>query len=311
MGGSVVLYECHAHLFMNGEDYARAAAAHRETVNEALVRRFFAAYQAQKIGYVRDGGDKYGVSAFAKDIAAEYDIDYVSPVFAIHKKGRYGGIVGRAYTDRRDYTDLVLQAKAAGADFIKLMYSGILNFDVFGALSCPSLEAEEIREMVDIAHEQGLRVMAHVNGAEAIKSALRAGTDSIEHGFYMDEDCLYRLAESDTVWVPTVGAVAAFENRAGFDAQVVQDILALQMKNIRKALELGALLAVGSDGGAVGVPHGMGAIRELELLRISVGAAQEQCLMEVLERGNRRIQETFRRDSHPQKRAAETAIQNK
>ncbi len=48
----------------------------------------------------------------------------------------------------------------------------------------------------------------HVNGSETIQNVLKAGADSIEHGYYMDDETIRRLADSKTVWVPTVVTVA-------------------------------------------------------------------------------------------------------
>ena len=116
-------------------------------------------------------------------LAGEYGIRYVTPAFAIHRAGRYGGIVGRGYTTLGEYRALVAQASVLGADFIKLMFSGILDFAEYGTISCPPLPTEEIRELVRIAHGEGFAVMAHVNGSDAIRADLEAGTDSIEHGY--------------------------------------------------------------------------------------------------------------------------------
>lgn len=58
--------------------------------------------------------------------------------------------------------------------------------------------------MIHIAHEEGFAVMAHVNGAGAVKDAVEAGVDSVEHGNFMDEACLQALAESGTVWVADI-----------------------------------------------------------------------------------------------------------
>jgi hypothetical protein len=285
--------ECHAHVFMNGREYREAVELHKSGVNQPWVHSVLAAYQNAGIQYVRDGGDKYGVSAYAKSIALDYGITYVTPVYAIYKRGLYGGIVGRPYDDFQSYKRLVREAVAAGADFIKLMYSGILSFDVYGELSCPSLESREIRDLVGFAHDCGLRVMAHVNGADAVKGAILAGTDSIEHGYYMDAECLSMLAESQTVWTPTVAAVDAFKDRPGFDGAVVRRILALQRENIRQGLTQGIALATGSDAGAVGVPHGEGAQRERVLLNEIAEADLFDTLNRSLNVGNERIQKNF------------------
>ena len=69
------------------------------------------------------------------------------------------------------------------------------------------LEAKEVKEMVHIAHEEGFAVMSHTNGVYGTRAAIAAGVDSLEHGNYMDEETLSMLADSDTVWVPTLVTV--------------------------------------------------------------------------------------------------------
>jgi len=269
-------YECHGHLMMDGADFAAARHRHQNGVDMVSVRADLAALRAHGVRYFRDGGDALGVSAAAREIAPEYGIEYVTPVFAIHRRGCYGGIVGRGYGDLREYRALVAEAKRQGADFIKLMFSGILTFTEWGRLSCPGLPETEIRELVSVAHGEGFAVMAHVNGADTVRAAIEAGTDSIEHGCFMDAPCLRALADSGGVWVPTLAATAAFVGREGFDRVVAEETQRRQRAAVREALRLGALVAAGSDSGAVGVPHGPGTETEYRLLLTGCGETEEQ-----------------------------------
>ena len=83
-------------------------------------------------------GRRLGVSLLAAQLAKEYGLAYCTPAFAIHRKGRYGGIVGLAYSDMAEYRGLVARAKSQGASFIKLMFSGLLDFDVYGHIFLPA-----------------------------------------------------------------------------------------------------------------------------------------------------------------------------
>ena len=274
---------------MDGLDYRAALRLHKNGPVEADIRAHLAACRDRGITRFRDGGDALGVSCRAADLAAEYGIAYVTPAFAVHRQGRYGSIVGRAYEDLAEYRALVAQARDQGADFIKLMFSGLLDFNVYGRISCPPLPAEEIRELVHIAHGEGFPVMAHVNGAGAVRAALEAGTDSVEHGYYMDGDCAALLAETGAVWVPTLAAIHAFRDREGFSGPVVDRLLAEQGVRLRQAAAAGALIASGSDSGAVGVPHGEGLHRELGLLSEALGPGWEA----VIEQGNAALWRRF------------------
>ncbi len=105
-----MLGECHAHIFMDGINYREAVSRHRNTPDEKAVRACLNAYREAGIEFVRDGGDPYGVSFLAKKLAPEYGIDYRTPVFAIHKEGHYGSIVGKGFTNMKEYHELILEA---------------------------------------------------------------------------------------------------------------------------------------------------------------------------------------------------------
>ncbi len=286
-----MLYECHGHMMLDGMSYNSAVARHGRGVNEAALRANFEELRSRGITYFREGGDTLGVSLRAAQLAGEYGISYASPVFAIHRAGYYGSIVGRAYNTPAEYKELVSLAARQGAGFIKLMYSGLNDFNNFGRVTDSSIEPGEIKMLVHIAHEEGFRVMAHVNGAAAIRAALEAGTDSIEHGCYMDTAGLSILKERGAVWVPTLAALESFTNRKGFDAAVSQRILEVQLEAVAAAVSMGALVASGSDSGAVGVPHGAGLEAELELLQKACGPGATAAVA----RANDAVRERFRR----------------
>ena len=267
MSAETGLFECHGHLMMDGADFSAARRRHAAGVVLSEVKESLTALRDAGVTYFRDGGDALGVSAAARTLAPDWGIGYATPVFAMHRNGRYGSIVGRGFGSIAEYRALVAEAKAARCDFIKLMFSGIITFKAYGELSCPGLEAEEIRALVRIAHGEGFAVMAHVNGPDTVLAAIEAGTDSIEHGYFMDDACLSALAASESIWVPTVAATAAFVGRAGFDPDVTAETVERQKAAVRRAYALGAKIASGSDSGAVGVPHGAGTVTEYGLLR--------------------------------------------
>ena len=254
--------ECHAHFLMDGVNYKKAVELHKNGVNDADIRAKFSEYAKRAISYVRDGGDGHGVSERAVHLAGEYGITYRTPVFAIHKKGHYGGIVGHAFSDWKEYEALVKEVRARGGNFIKVMFSGILDFGNCGAVTEPPLLREEIREMIHIAHEEGFAVMAHVNGAQAVKDAVEAGVDSVEHGNFVDETCLQALAASETVWVPTFVTITNLIGGGRFDNDAIRCLKMEQGERIRRGFELGVKIALGSDAGAWRVLHGQGLMDE-------------------------------------------------
>lgn len=283
--------ECHAHMIMDGINYKAAVALHREGVQDHVVRRRLRAWQEAGVSFVRDGGDALGVSLRARELASEYGIDYRTPVFAIHKKGHYGKIVGRAFEDLGEYRELVRQVRCLGGNFIKIMISGIMDFDRFGVLSEPGLEAWEIREMIQIAHEEGFAVMIHGNGARQVSAALEAGADSIEHGNYLTEEVLCQLSESRTVWVPTLAPTGNLRGCGRFSEEAVNEILECQIENVRRGAELGACIGLGSDAGAYRVFHGQGLLDEYAYMRQAV--PDEKALEDMLREAEKRIRSLF------------------
>lgn len=284
-----MLSDCHIHMVLDGVYWKDAIARHRAGVREDWVRRTLSAYRQRGITYLRDGGDRWGVCGLAARLAPEYGIRYRIPGAPIHKNGHYGGFIGRGFDTMADYRALVEDARHSGADFIKIMISGLMDFDRLGVLTDVPLTPEEIREMIAISHGEGFSVMAHANGDATVAAAIAAGVDSIEHGAYLGQETLHRLAESRTVWVPTLVTFGNLIGCGRFPDAVLKPLLEGAMENVRTAAALGALIAPGSDAGAFRVLHGQGTLDEYALLKAAIG---ESC-DEVLSRGIREIQARF------------------
>ena len=262
-----MLGECHAHVIMDGKNYKEAVALHKNGVVEQVIHDCFAKYRSAGITFIRDGGDALGVSKRAKEIAPEYGIEYVTPIYAIHKNGHYGGIVGKGFDSFKEYHALVKEAKVLGADFIKVMISGLIDFCEFGVLTEDGLSSEEIQEMIRIAHEEGMAIMAHCNGARTMEAAAYAGVDSIEHGAYSDEQALLAMAKMGVIWTPTVSPLGNLKGGGRFADEITEKITVHHQKMVKKYADLGGNIALGSDAGAWRVPHVEGLWTELQYLK--------------------------------------------
>ena len=280
-------YDCHMHMVLDGVEWRGSIRRHREQVDIAWVRQVLERYRELGFGYLRDGGDRWGVGALARELAPEYGITYRTPLANLCKAGHYGSFIGEKYKDFREYRELVQKARADGADFIKIMISGLMDFDRFGVLSEEGLPAEEIRELIHIAHEEGFSVMAHANGARTVEAAAAAGVDSVEHGAYLDQAALAAMKEAGTVWVPTLSAVGNLRGTGRFSEKDVQAILESALENVRGFACMGGLLAPGTDAGAWAVPHG--SLTEFQLMEEALGEEAGR----VLERGIREIVRKF------------------
>lgn len=274
--------ECHAHIIMDGVNYRHAIDLHRNGPDDNVIREHLKIYQDRGITFVRDGGDALGVSARAKELAPEYGIDYRTPVFAIHKEGHYGSIVGKNFSTMPEFHKRVLEAKEQSADFIKIMTTGLLDFNAHGAITGTPLDATEVKEMVHIAHEEGMAVMSHTNGTYGVQAAVEAGVDSLEHGNYMNEESLAMLSESHTVWVPTLVTVRNLLGDGRYADETLRPIIETAEENVRKAFGLGVKMAPGSDAGAYRVLHGQGIQDEMQAFVQILGNEEKayQWLME-------------------------------
>ena len=285
-----MLGDCHIHMVLDGVYYRDAISAHRGHVRDDLIRERLAAYRDAGVTYLRDGGDAFGVCERARELAPESGIEYRVPCFPMCLRGRYGMFIGSAYDTLEDYRAMVGEVRRRRGDFIKLMISGILDFNHYGSVTSEPLTPAQIRALIDIAHGEGFSVMAHANGARTIAAAAEAGVDSIEHGAYMDADTVRALAGSGVVWVPTLATVGDLIGNGRYPDSVLTRILDGQLENIAEYVRLGGRLALGSDAGAYTVYHAKGAQDEFELISRALGDATEA----VLEAGEDEIRRRFR-----------------
>ena len=129
----------------NADNHIHIALPEKEMTDEQIKARL-TVYKDAGVTFLRDGGDKYGVSIRAKKIAADLGIKYVTPAFPIFKEGHYGAFIGKSFRDFDSFKSLVDEAIEAGADFIKLMASGIADFNNYGIL----LDGKEKYAVVEI-----------------------------------------------------------------------------------------------------------------------------------------------------------------
>jgi imidazolonepropionase-like amidohydrolase len=145
---------------------------------------------------------------------------------AVREQVKYGADWIKFYADRRYY-----------------LKDGVLH-------SWVNFTDEEMKAMVDEAHRLGRRVAAHAMGRDGIDAALKAGVDSIEHGYGLDEELMDRMVRQGTYWCPTiyVGVYVA-EGRAAAGAPIWLAMRDLEAKAFGVALRKGVKIAFGTDAG--------------------------------------------------------------
>ena len=262
------LVEAHCHLFLDGDEQDQARrAAHLDAGLDtwlATGRRNLTAARAAGITLIRDAGDRHGVNhAVRAEAACAGTLPTVrSPGLAIRKRGRYGSFMAGEVDDAAGCAAAIEQRVAAGADDLKILLTGIIDFANATVKGAPQFTLDELRVLVDEARRAGRPSFAHCSGADGLALAVDAGVDSVEHGFFMSEAILVRMAERRMTWVPTwspVGFMRDHPQVAGLD-QAARDGLARILDQHRtmigRAHALGVALVAGSDAGSWGVPHG-------------------------------------------------------
>ncbi len=274
------LIESHAHFFLEGGELdANKRAAYLKQQPEvllALARPRLEKLARLGIVGVRDAGDKDGVGLALSKLYSSPDrpvMPYVdSPGAAIHHRGRYGSFMGEPLEDFDSPGQCVEARVKAGADRIKLIPTGIINFKKGAVTTEPQMTTEELRECVAAAKSLDRQTFAHASGDAGIERAIDGGVDSIEHGFFVRDDQLSKMRERQIAWVPTFTPVQKQIDHAdlmGWDKDVVlnlQKILDQHASSLLKAHELGVIVIAGSDAGSYGVAHGLGFLDELEMM---------------------------------------------
>ncbi len=259
--------DCHIHMVLDGRDWKAAIACHQAQPDDSFIHTALQSWQQKGYTYLRDCGDRWGVGRRARELAKNYGITYRTPLAPLCKAGHYGGFIGLTYETMNAYAALVQMQKAAGADYIKIMISGLMDFHHFGVLTESGQNPAEIRELVHIAHAEGMAVAAHANGPEAVIAAAEAGLDSVEHGAYLNAEALCAMEEAGTVWIPTLSTIGNLLGKGRFPDTAVSAILDSALENLNRYQ---GLVAPGTDAGAWAVPHGSETERSL-LAKAGIG----------------------------------------
>jgi len=143
----------------------------------------------------------------------------------------------------------------AGADHIKISSTGgVLSHNDDPRHSQFTLE--EIKVIVQEAEHQDTYVMAHAQGAPGIKNALHAGVRSIDHGIFLDDECIQLMLDKGAFLVPTLVAPIAVIRNAERGMQVHQRLVdkaravsEAHRESVARAVKAGVKIAMGTDSG--------------------------------------------------------------
>ena len=280
------LVDSHTHLNMSGtldqgiRDMQIADGYHSA---EPRIKKHISDYLKHGIVAVRDGGDFHAHALRYKNkfhSQKDLPITIYAAGHGYHEKGRYGQLLGTALAPGRKLAQAILEDFRPGIDHIKIVNSGLNSLTEFGRETSPQFTREELIGAVQAAGSIGLTVMVHANGKMPVKTAVESGCHSIEHGFFMGDDNLKRMADHGTIWVPTACTMKAYMENSGLKTRgyhVAEKNLVHQLEQIEKAMEYGVTIALGTDAGCPGVYHGLSVMDEFGLL-IRAGSSVEQAV---------------------------------
>ena len=147
-----------------------------------------------------------------------------------------------------------------GVDVIKITATGGVLSQATSGMA-PQFTPEELKAIIDTAHDYGLKVAAHAHGTEGMKRAIEAGIDSIEHGTFMTDEVIALMKSHGTYYVPTISAGKFVAEKAkidGYFTPVVRPKAALIgpliQATFQRAYQSGVKIAFGTDQGVA--PHG-------------------------------------------------------
>ena len=273
------LVEGHAHLFLDGDetDFGARSAHLKKPFEELLQtgRENLALNLASGITLIRDAGDKHGVNTALKAASLEDPVSspsLLSAGIALRKVKRYGSFMAREVSGLEDL-DQTIREVAATADQLKILLTGIIDFETGKMKGDVQFDQAEANRIVAVAKDLGLQTFCHCSGLDGLEIAVEAGIDCIEHGFFMSVDILQVMRDKQLAWVPTFRPVDfqwRYPEYCGWNEATcgeLRSILDNHDEHLRLAYQMGVPVIAGSDAGSYGSPHGRALIEDLILMR--------------------------------------------
>lgn len=258
IGGRTLLpgiFNCHVH------SCSDAGNGRRETISDAAttIRAIHNLRTLLNSGvtYIRDAGSPNYIDIDLHEAQQKGTI--LAPQMQTAGKcicmtGGHGYATGREADGPDDCRKAAREQLKAGANWIKVMATGgVMTKGVEPGSA--QLTEDELRAAIEEAHKAGAKAFTHAQGMEGIKNALRAGVDSIEHGFFMDDWCFDYMKEHQVFYVPTLAApywIKVNGTAAGipdYMVRKVENTIDAHQDTFRRAHRAGVKIALGTDAG--------------------------------------------------------------
>ncbi len=236
--------------------------------------------QAQADGLIV--GPRLQISVTALSITGGHGDGWMPSGFSLDLFPPYPGMPDNRCDGVEEVRRKVREVLRAGADVIKVCSTG----GVLSPTDHPEFTQfteDELRVMVqEGAYRRGVKVMAHAQGAEGVKNAVRAGIHSIEHGIYLDDEAIDLMLAHGTFLVPTLLAPLSVLEQAESTGNVpeygvrkARETIEIHSESIARAHQAGVTIAMGTDAGVM--PHGTN-LRELGLM-VNVGLSPMEAIV--------------------------------
>lgn len=288
------LIDCHAHLVYNG--FTTLDALDRCSVETATINAVLNAHKVLRAGYttIRDVGTVANVAVAVRDAIADGKVPGPRIVASGQIIGPTGGLgdtlpphwertaggLGVLVDGVDDILKTVRRQVRNGVDNVKLAASGV-EVGPYAYTWMTTMREDEITCAVHEAHRWGRTTAVHCQSYDALKFALRAGSDTIEHATRLDDEGLHLFTSGDSVLVPTMCTLfSVLELGETLNLQPKQrEEMAvnepLWLKSVADAYAAGVPIAAGGDLGNR-YPHGTNA-REIRHL-VSAGLSPMDAL---------------------------------
>jgi imidazolonepropionase-like amidohydrolase len=188
----------------------------------------------------------------------------------------------------------VRDRKRSGADFIKTITTGGVLHGITSKVDTSLFLDEELLAMTEEAHRFEMHVACHAHGREGVYRAIKANIDTIEHGTLIDEETIDLMNKKQTFLIPTHTAALGINKpdilkKLPPEVQIKIEEVVNEMKiNHKLAFEKGVPIAIGTDAGTPGNPHGTTAHEIINMID-NVGMTSTQALQAATVQASRAI----------------------
>jgi len=171
-------------------------------------------------------------------------------------------MLGAEPADGNDLIRVVRDQIGKGADFIKIYadYRWGINGE-----DRPSFTLDELKLINEVTKSSGRVMVCHAKSKEAIRRAVLAGAETIEHGDFIDVELGKLMKQYNVTYIPTISAVDVISQYRGWKKGVTDPPINVlnKRKSFKDAIASGVSIGMGGDVGVY--PHGENVL-EMELM---------------------------------------------